>query len=151
MQQNMVPLWDQLPQLSWKEKVALLHYHFQQFPQAPTPVNHCWQDGKYYRTMHIPAGTLFLGRAHRVGHEVQLLEGSVVLKLPDGDRIHNAPDSLMSTPGFHTVFQALTDVVGRTVHPDTGERNVDVLEREIFEPADALTELGAQIHQRLLT
>jgi len=39
--------------------------------------------------------------------------------------------------------------VGRTVHPDSGERDLDKLEMQIFEPVDELSTLGSTIHQRL--
>lgn len=105
-------------------------------------MEHVFKDGHYYRTMKIPAGALFIGRPHRRGHTVELLEGQVVLIHPTAREIRTAPDSMQTVPGFQTVFQALTDVVGRTIHPDTGERDIDKLEDEIFESLDSIKVLG---------
>lgn len=145
----LIPRWDQLPDLTWKEKIAYMTWRFLQLEQTSCPVEHLFKDGKYYRTMRIPAGTLFIGRAHRYGHEVQLLEGTVRLITEQGDQLRESPDAMRTVPGFHTVFEAITDVVGRTVHPDSGERDLDKLEMQIFEPVDELSALGSTIHQRL--
>jgi hypothetical protein len=135
--------------LTWTEKLAYMTWQFLQLPQSETPVEHEWRDGRYYRTMRIPKDTLFIGRAHRMGHEVQLLEGAVELIFPAGKEYREAPDAMRTVPGFHTVFRALTDVVGRTVHPDTGERDIETLEHQIFESTESLVKLGESIHQRL--
>ncbi len=144
-----IPQWDQLPALPWKDKIAYLTYRFLQLPQTDCPVEHLFKGGWYYRTMRIPAGTLFLGRAHRVGHEVQLLEGSGELITEQGKLMIEAPYAVVTSPGHHIVFHAITDVVGRTVHPDTGERDIETLEKDIFEPVEILQQLGQAIHQRL--
>jgi len=154
MQQSMdiIPGWDSLPaDLTWKEKLGFLTWRFSQFPQSETPLWHSFQNGKYLRLMQIPAGVLFVGRGHKNGHEVQLLQGSVVLITEQGRQIRHAPDSIHSPPGFHTVCFTLTDVLGQTVHEDTGERNVDVLENGIFESVDSLKEIGATVHHRLIS
>jgi len=136
--------------LPWKERIALLAYRFLQLEQTESPVEHEWKDGKYFRTMRIPKDTLFIGRAHRHGHEVQLLSGTVELITEHGRQIRESPDAMITVPGFHTVFRTLSDVVGRTVHPDNGERSVEILEAQIFEPVEELRSLGESIHQRLI-
>jgi hypothetical protein len=146
-----VPHWDNLPELSWKEKVAYLTVEFLKFPQVDCPVEHIFGNGWYIREMHIPAGSLFLGRAHMHGHEVQLISGSVVWITPGGRKIVEAPLIVHTTPGTHIVVYADTDVIGRTVHPNpTDSRDTEALENDIFESLDTLKELGMQVHQRLL-
>jgi hypothetical protein len=145
-----IPLIDQLPScLTWKEMLAVLTVKFLDLPQQDTPVEHAFKDGHYYRTMKIPAGSLFIGRPHRVGHQVDLLEGQVFLIHEQSRQLRTAPDSMRTVPGYQTVFQALTDVVGRTVHPDTGERDVDKLEDGIFESLDSIKALGHEVMKRL--
>jgi hypothetical protein len=49
------------------------------------------------------------------------------------------------------VLYALTDVIGRTIHPNpTGSEDIDELEADIFESPDVLKALGAVVAQRLL-
>ena len=135
--------------LSWKETLAVLTVRFLQEAQEECPVEHLFKDGHYFRTMRIPANTFFIGRPHRVGHEVQLLEGQVMLIHPKAREIRTAVDALQSFPGFQTVFVALTDVLGRTVHPDNGERDINKLENDIFESVDSIKALGQEVIQRL--
>lgn len=152
MQTNIVPQWDQLPDLNWKEKVAYLTYEFLKAPQIGCPVEHLFEDGNYIREMRIPAGTLFLGRAHRHGHQCQLVSGVAIQITPEGKRIGEAPITMMTTPGYHMVLYSVTDVVGRTIHPNPEDsRDTEWLERDIFESVESLQALGAELHARQVT
>lgn len=143
-------VWNQLPQqLTWKEKAAYLAWRVSQLPQASMPVKHLFEDGRYIREMSIPGQTVFLGRVHRQGHTLELLEGEVILCLPTGQVHKRAGDRMQTCPGFVAVVFTLTDVRVRSLHPDTGERDIAVLEESLVESADALLELGASIQQRL--
>lgn len=149
-QDQLIPHWDQLPDLTWKEKIGYLTYEFLKLPQTPCPVEHLFEDGRYIREMRIPAGTLFLGRAHRYGHLCELLEGSVMHISEDSKRVVDAPFSLHTTPGYHMVMYTLTDVVGRTVHPNPSDsRDTQALEDDIFESTESLKELGREVHEKL--
>lgn len=149
--QEMIPAWDNLPALSWKEKIAYLGWEFKKLKQTECPVAHLFEGSLYIREMYIPAGTMFLGREHKIGHECQLIKGSVVIVAPEGRWRVDAPFAITTTPGYHMVLYALTDVVGRTVHPMTGQRNIDALEDEIFGSTDDLDLLGQELHKRMLT
>lgn len=151
MQQAIIPMWDQLPSMSWRDKVALLTFQFLQTPQIDCPVTHSFDDYETYtRDMLIPADTLFLGRAHRHGHECQLLSGSLIHISPQGKRAIEAPFTMFTTPGYHMVLYAVTDCLGRTVHPNPANvRDTEWLENDIFEPAETLRALGEQIHKML--
>lgn len=135
--------------MSWEEKCAYWTYLTAKLPQSDTPVWHAFQSGEYLRMMQIPAGVLFVGRGHRHGHQIRLLEGSVILIEENGRTMRTAPDSIVSAPGYHTVVFTLTPVLGQTVHPDTGERNLDKLETAIFEPLDDMIALGESVYKRL--
>ena len=140
-----IPALDSL-KLPWADKLALLTYRLSCLPQAQTPVEHEFRPGLYLRTMRIPARTLFLGRAHTAGHKCELLEGTLVHVTEHARRIVEAPFSLTSTPGYHMVFYTLTEVCGRTVHPNDEEsREVEQLERQIFAPAADLIERGRML------
>lgn len=141
--------WDNL-KLSWAEKLALLTYRFGMLPQRECPVTHEFLPGLYTRTMRIPAGTLFLGRAHIDGHKCELVEGSVLHITEHDRRVVHAPFSMVTTPGYQMVLFTLTDVVGRTVHPNPEEsRDTEWLERDIFQTQKELLKQGEAIHRRL--
>ena len=145
-----IPHWDNLPALSWREKIAYLTYKFLQFPQTDCPIKHIFEGRLYIREITIPAQTLFLGRAHTYGHECLLLSGSLIHISPDGTkRTLEAPFSMHTTPGYHMAFYTVTEVIGRTIHPNLTEwLDPQALEADIFEPLDNLKALGAELHEK---
>jgi hypothetical protein len=148
---QLVPAWDNLPELSWKDKVSLLTHLSLQTEQIPAPLVHLFDNGNYIREMRLPAGALLTGREHLLGHEMQLLEGSVIVCAPDGKFEFHAWANMHTKPGFHAVVYALTDIVARSVHPNPDdERDIDVLEAKWFGSADDVIARGAAIHQLIL-
>ena len=139
-----------LAPLTWKEKLAYIGVELLEQPQVETPVMHFFQPGWYIREMFIPAGTLFIGRGHRHGHECQLLSGTVLHITETERREVTAPFTMHSTPGYQMVLQAITDVLGRTVHPNPGNsRDIDMLEDDIFHSVDEFKMLGHMAHAKL--
>jgi hypothetical protein len=148
---SQLELWDALPELAWKEKIAYLTVQFLKQPQVECPVTHRFEQGIYIREMFIPADTLFLGRAHIYGHECQLVKGQVIHITPDDKRTIEAPFTVHTTPGYHMVFYTVSDVLGRTLHPNPDEiRDIDWLENDIFESIGELIHLGEAVETRLL-
>lgn len=145
-----VPAIDQLPEMSWKDKLAFLVYKSRDLPQTECPVEHIFEDGHYIREMRIPAGTFFLGRAHRYGHKCVLVSGEVMHITEHDRRYISAPFSMHSTPGYQMVMYAVTDVIGQTIHPNpTDSRDTQALEAEIFESIESLVDAGALISERM--
>jgi hypothetical protein len=136
--------------LAFAEKLAYLVYRAKQLPQVECPLTHFFEDGKYVRYIKIPKGTLFIGRPHRFAHRIELLQGSVIHVTQRCRRLITAPFSMVSSPGYQVAALALTDIEARTVHEDTGERDVEVLEHRLFGSMDELLSLGASIEQRLV-
>lgn len=145
----MLKLLDNLPTLSFPEKLAYLTHQFHKAEQTECPVTHLFKDGFYIREMTIPAGTLFIGRVHRQGHICELVAGSIVHITEYERRALEAPFSLKTTPGYQMALYAVNDVVGRTYHPDSGERDLDKLEECIFESVETLKALGESVERRL--
>jgi len=136
-------------ELDWKEKVALLGSEFLQHAQIDCPVEHIFREGKYIRRMKIPQGTLFIGRPHKIGHRCQLDVGSLI-QFTEHGKIERFPgDSVQSTPGYQVILYALTDVIGSTIHPDSGERDIDKLEDMIFESQQSFVDLGMTVRKAL--
>lgn len=154
MQRNTgIQILDQLPpDLSWADKVAVIAHRFLQLDQTATGLRHLFEEGKYIREIAVPGGTWIIGGIHKIGHEMQLLKGQVVLFGPDGFSMgFQAPYSLHTGPGYQAVCLTLTDVLARTIHPNpTEERDVQKLESLFFEPTEAMLALGKQIDKRLL-
>jgi hypothetical protein len=100
--------------------------------------------------MFIPGETLFLGRPHTYGHKCELVSGKVLHITEDAKRIIEAPFSLHTTPGYQMVLYTMSDVVGRTYHPNpTEERDTQKLEDDIFGSVEDLKKLGALVAGRI--
>ena len=150
MPDDVIPQWDQLPDLTWKEKLGYLTWKFLQMEQTPTPVEHLFENGNYIREMRIPAGTLFIGRSHKHGHEVQLLSGRVIHITETGRFVLEGPLGMKTQPGYHMVAFILTDVVARSIHPCGEERDIQKLEDEFFEPVESMVALGKDVSRRVI-
>ena len=147
---QVIPVWDNLPALSWRNKVAYITHHFSKLEQTDCPLKHIFEPGVYIRELRIPKGTLFTGREHLLGHECQLLEGSVIMIAPDGRYRFDAYSSIHTKPGYHAVAAALEDCVARTIHPNPAElRDTEALEAIWFGTAAELIERGYQITKML--
>jgi hypothetical protein len=148
-----IPQWDQLPGLTWTEKVAYLTHQFLTMEQTECPLQHQFEKGLYIREIRIPADVLIVGRIHRHGHVCQLLEGSLVLIHREGHQeAFQAPSEILTLPGYQMVLYTATPVVARTIHPNpTDSRDISMLEADIFESAESVKELGAALHREVLS
>lgn len=141
----------QLCGLTWSDKLAYLTHEFHKLPQLEAPVTHHFEDGLYIREMTIPKDALFIGRPHIHGHECQLAQGRILHITEHARMPLEAPFAIHTTPGYQMVLYALTDVVGRTVHPNpTNSRDIAALELDIFESVELLRERGQEIARTYL-
>jgi hypothetical protein len=148
-----VVAWDRLPaQLSWKEKIAYLFVSLAQAmpDHTPLPVEHVIGNGAYIRKMRLPADMIFLGREHLQGHQVSLMKGSAILITPAGKKRYDAPASLITDPGFHTVAYMLTECEVWTLHGNPQNlTDTQILEDQIFGSVDSMRDLGIKVTARL--
>lgn len=130
---QLIPGWDDLPTLSWKKKVALLVFRGSLLPQVEMPVTHHFADGVYIRELRVPKGTIIVGNEHLLGHEMQLIEGSIEMAAPDGRFHFDAFASMHTKPGYHAVVYTVTDMVSRTIHPNPdNSTDIESLEAKWF-------------------
>lgn len=147
---QLVPMIDNLPAIPWKEKVAYLTWKFLQFDQIDCPLKHEFKDGLYIRYIRIPKDSLFIGRAHRHGHQVDLTEGMVIHLTEFARHVIEAPFTMVTKPGDQVICYALSDVIGKTYHPNpTNSRDLEALEAEAFESVDSLKTLGLSVHEKV--
>ncbi len=130
--------------------MAYLTYKLLELEQIEAPVKHIFAPGVYIRELLIPAGSLFTGNEHKLGHEVQLLEGSCLMVIPEGRIRFDAFASIHTKPGYHAVVAAITDMVARTVHPNPQElRDISALESIWFGNPKDLIARGGNVHKML--
>jgi hypothetical protein len=150
----MIPqLYKMTDTFSWPEKVAYVAYRMQQLglSEVDCPVTHSFaDDGTYIREIVVPAGTVFVGRPHRHGHELERVEGSIVVFTQDGPVQLDAPCRWKTGPCAQVVAYSLTQHRTRTYHPNpTNSRDTEFLENEAFRPKEEVTMIGAAVERRL--
>ena len=141
--------WDDLPALSWEEKVAILAYRTSLLAQNPAPVTHTVSERLYMREIKIPAGTLVVGRKHLKGHTLFLVSGSAVVITNEGRFTFRAPAMYTSAAGDYTVAYTLSDTVCRTLHPDPSTLDIKTLENEWFGDPGEVIAHGKHIQESL--
>ncbi len=139
--------------LTWHEKLAFLAHEWAPVTDilvSDCPVKHTFHPGFYIREIFIPAGTIFIGRPHKVGHRIDGVSGRVALYV-DGERIEfDGKFTIRTQPGTQIAAHAITDHVARTYHLNPAEcRNVEECENAAFEPADEVLKLGSAVSQRV--
>ena len=139
------------PGLSWKEKVAYLAHKFIGH-EVECPLAQWFEDDQYVREIEIPAGAYFIGREHTLGHLTQVYRGKMVFITETERRIVEPPFVLYTKPSFQMVCFTLTELIGRTYHPNSeGLKNAKTLEDRFFRPAAEVFELGRRIAERQVT
>jgi hypothetical protein len=136
--------------LSWEEKVAYLAYCANEAGGVGRlPLAHLFEDDIYIRELYIPACSFFFGREHRIGHVCELVSGRVLHMTEAARKEVVAPFRLKTTPGYLMVFYAITDIIGRTYHPNPDRiTDVAVLEKQIFSPSFELFEKGRRVKEK---
>ena len=140
---------DALEPIAFAEKLAYLIYRFHELEQIECPLQHEFSDGKYIRRIQIPKGTLFIGRPHKMAHQIELDRGSVIHVTERCRRLIHAPFSMTSSPGYQVAALALTDIEARTIHPDFGETDIPTLESKLFDPLEIVLKLGERVSRRI--
>lgn len=135
--------------IAFAEKLAYLIYRFHEMEQIDCPLEHEFSDGKYTRRIKIPKGTLFIGRPHKMAHQIILDSGSVIHVTERCRRLIHAPFTMTSSPGYQVAALALTDIEARTIHPDFGQTDVAVLEPMLFDPIESVIALGERVAKRI--
>lgn len=88
---------------------------------AECHLTHIFADGVYTRQVELPAGTVAIGRRHKLATTNMLLKGTIVVTT-DSDmppQILHAPATFVSKAGDKKVVIALTDCTFANVIPTT--------------------------------
>lgn len=103
----------------------------QRMDESP-PLSHWLAPGIYAREIHLPAGTLVVGKIHRHRHFNIISKGKISCYTEFGMEHHTAPASFISEAGTKRVVYTHEDAIWTTIHPNpTDETDVSKLE-EMF-------------------
>lgn len=115
----------------------------QRMDESP-PLQHWLAPGIYAREIHLPGGSLVVGRVHRHRHFNIISKGKITCYTEFGLETHEAPASFISEPGTKRVVYTHEDAIWTTIHPNpTNETDITVLE-EMF-TAMTYEELGMEV------
>jgi hypothetical protein len=135
---------NKVPGLTWADKVNYLGYAMRNDETCPR--RHIFEPGWYICEIDIPASRVFIGRVHKHGHICKLVKGELILLSEEGRTYHQAVDQIVTGKGYQAVLYTLTDVVGRTYHPNPSDcRDVDKLDEEHWETRESALEHGRLI------
>lgn len=149
---------DSHPDLSWSDRIALFAYAMSQQPDAKQSdddafkLKHMFRGDWYIREMSLPEGFVFVGRIHKQGHMVKLIDGSVSVRTEHSLIQHFAPDVLHTVPGFQMVVYAHVNIVAQSWHHNPSHcRDIAALENEFFVDPQLVLDRGAQLSKEKLT
>lgn len=104
-------------------------------PQVELQTEHFFSPGMYCRRVFRPAGTLIVGKVHKLPHFFLCAKGEIIAWTENGMRKLQAGDVVESQPGTKRVTLAVTDAIGVTIHR-TDKTDLDEIEAELIEPDD---------------
>jgi hypothetical protein len=116
-----------------RQQIDRLQAELVKMPQAELQTEHFFSPGMYCRRVFRPAGTLIVGKVHKVPHFFLCAKGEIIAWTEIGMRKLQAGDVVECQPGTKRVTLALTDAIGVTIHK-TEKTNLDEIETELIEP-----------------
>lgn len=119
-------------------------------PTLDLKVVEYFSEGVYARELHIPAGTVVVGKIHKHTNFNVLSKGSLSILQDDGSlREVTAPFTVVSPPGTRRVAYAHDDCVWTTVH-GTDLRDVAEIEAKFIAQTPEEYRLHYETTRRLL-
>lgn len=100
-------------------------------PQIEMHVIHHFSKGLYARELHIPKGTILVGKTHRFENLNIISKGEISVYTDEGVKRIAAPCTIVSPPGTKRVGYAHEDTVWTSIHA-TNETDVDAIENEVI-------------------
>lgn len=140
---------ENLPAPMARAKIMAIQHACQALPDGERmdespPLKHWLAPGIYAREIHLPGGTVVVGRVHRHRHFNIISQGSITCYTEFGLEHHKAPASFISEPGTKRVVLTHEDAIWTTIHPNpTDETDISTLE-DMFTALE-YEELGMEV------
>jgi quercetin dioxygenase-like cupin family protein len=106
-------------------------------PQVEPNIIHRFGPGIYIREMSVPAGTMFIGHAHKYPHTNILLAGSVVVQINGDMQTIHAPSIFVAAPGRKLAY-VIDDCVWQNIYA-TEETDIEKLEVMLVDKSETFT------------
>lgn len=138
-----------LPAPIARNKIMAIQHACQAMPDGvrmdeSPPLKHWLAPGIYAREIHLPAGTVVVGKIHRHRHFNIISKGKITCYTEFGLETHEAPASFISEPGTKRVVYTAEDAIWTTIHPNPDdETDIPTLEERYT--AMEYAELGMSV------
>ena len=141
-----------IPMDKMQATMADLEAKMLQFPQADCPITHEYADGVYCRKMFAKAGTLVIGKRHRLRTLNFLLSGEVTVYAGQSMPVKRikAPASFTSDAMTKKLLFFHEDSIFANIIP-TNEIDPDVIEQQFMIPEDEFVKLLEKEGQKCLS
>jgi hypothetical protein len=97
------------------------------------PVEHYFCDKLYARQIHMPAGTIVVGKIHAKEHISIISAGVALVASEQGSHEIKAPMTFISLPNTKRVVYVLEDMIWTTLHPnESNTQDLDELEADLI-------------------
>lgn len=121
----------------FRERIGRLEDALKAMPGATAalPLLHHFASGVYVRELHIPAGTVLVGKIHRFDC-VNIVLGDIEVATEDGARRISGFNVFTSPAGVKRAGRAFSDTIWITVHANpTDERDGDEMADRLTAPS----------------
>ena len=125
----------ELPKQVSREQIDRLQSEMVKMPQVELQTDHFFSPGMYCRRVFRPAGTLIVGKVHKLPHFFLCAKGEIIAWTEKGMKKLQAGDVVECQPGTKRVTLSTQDSIGVTIHK-TDKTDLDEIETELVEPDD---------------
>ncbi len=101
-------------------------------PQLQMQSRHHFAGGIYCRELHMPAGSVAVGKVHKTDHFFMVVQGMMRITTQDGVRDVTGPEVIVGPIGTKRVVLALTDSICMNIHK-TASTDLNEIEKELVE------------------
>tara|TARA_R110000868_G_scaffold47364_1_gene155482 strand:+ start:72 stop:476 length:405 start_codon:yes stop_codon:yes gene_type:complete len=126
-------------QQTTSQKIEALMGRLMAAPQAEYKENHYFGPNLYIKEVTLPAGTVIIGKPHKLEHMCILLQGRMIIVKEDGEKVELvAPMTFIGSKGRKVAY-IIETVVFQNVY-STEETDIEKLENMCVENTQPLLE-----------
>ena len=121
------------------QKVDSLLAQVQVMPQVECPEENFFGPNVYIKQVTMPAGSVIIGKSHKIEHICNMISGRMILVDSNGDKKELVAPMTFVAPKGRKVAYIVETVVFQNIF-STNETNLDKLENMIVDNSDSLLE-----------
>jgi hypothetical protein len=124
-----------------EQQIGNLYVTAKEYPQIQCKEKHHFGPNIYIKEVTMPAGSLIIGKHHRMEHLCNMMSGRMIVVDSDGNRAELiAPMTFMAKPGRKIAY-IIETVVFQNIY-STSETDIEKLENMLVDNSKELLEEG---------